>query len=139
MSKPKITIDDIETNIKPIPKRYLKWIKINAKKFSYLSLQTYVGCQDLIKALVRAHAALNQRNEVCIDDFALVSMVEPYLVNPFSPYEGRIVELWAEGNMSSRALCKAIGKSENYHTQVERVIEKARLRGILPPEAENEG
>lgn len=136
MNVPKITIDDIETNLNPIPKRYLKWIKIKANEFSYLSLRTFVGCQDLIKALARAHAALNQRKEVCIDDFAFVSMVKPYLIDPFNPYEGQIVELWAESNLNSREICRAIGKTENYHTQVERVIEKARLRGIVPPEKE---
>ena len=132
--EPRITINDIETDIQPIPKHYLKWIKIQAKKFSYLSLRTFVGCQDLIKALVRAHAALNQRTEVCTDDLALVSMVKPYLIDPFSPYDGRIVELWAQGGLSSRGICKAIGKSKNYHTQVERIVRKARLRGVLPPE-----
>ena len=138
MSRSKISIDDIETNIKPIPKCYLKWIRIKAKKFSYLSLRTYVGCQDIIKAIVRAHAALNQRSEVSIDDIAFVSMVQPYLIDPYSPYDGLIVELWAENNLSSRQICEAIGKSKNYHTHVERIIEKAKLRGILPPEKEVE-
>jgi len=134
--EPVITIDDIETNIQDIPPHFLKLIEIQAREFSYLSLQSYVGCQDLIKGLVRAHAALNKRKEVCTDDFALVSYVKEFLVNPFSPYEGQIVKLRAQG-LSYRSIEKAIGKS-NYLHQIYEVVKKAQLRGILPLETKND-
>lgn len=81
--KPTITISDIETDIQKIPRRYLKLIKIQAREFSYLSLRSFIGCQDIIKGIVRAHASINNRKEVCADDFALISMIKAYLVNPF--------------------------------------------------------
>jgi hypothetical protein len=130
-----ITVDDIETNIKPIPQYYLKWIKIQAREFSYLSLRSYVGCQDLIKGLVQAHAALNQRSEICTDDFALLSLVKPYLIDPFSPYEGQVVKLRASG-LSYREIQERIGKN-NYLRQIQRVVSKATIRGILAPEKTN--
>lgn len=130
--KPTITIDDIETDIQKIPRHYLKLIKSQAREFSYLSLRSFIGCQDLIKGVVRAHASLNNRQEVCTDDFALVSMIKGYLVNPFSPYEGKIVKYRAQG-LSYRDICKKIGKP-NYIHQVQAVVKKAQIRGILPLE-----
>jgi len=127
--KPTITIDYIETDIQKIPRHYLKLIKIQAREFSYLSLRSFIGCQDLIKGIVRAHASLNNRQEVCADDFALVSMIKGYVVNPFSPYEGKIVKYRAQG-LSYRDICKKIGKP-NYVHQVQTVVKKAQIRGIL--------
>jgi len=132
----RITLDDIETNIQAIPKHYLKLIEILAKEFSYLSLRSYVGCQDLIKGLVRAHAALNNRDEVCSDDFALVSLIKGYLIDPFNPHEGRIVKLIAEG-VSYREIERMIGK-KNYLRQIQRIVRKAQIRGILPLETKPE-
>lgn len=127
-----ITMDDIETNIQEIPSHYLKLIKIQAREFSHLSMRSFVGCQDIIKALVRAHAALNKRKGLCTDDFYIVSLIKPYLTNPFSPYEGQIVKLRAQG-FSYRDIQNAIGKP-NYLRQIQRVVKRAQIRGVLPLE-----
>jgi hypothetical protein len=132
--KDKITPNDIEANVKEIPHIYLRSIQHEAKEFSYLSLKGFIGCQDQIKGIVRAHASLNNRREVCEDDFALIPMIKRYLVNPFSPYEGRIVRYAAQG-LSCRAICQKIGKSASYVRQVHSVEEKARIRGIIPVES----
>jgi hypothetical protein len=129
----KITLDDIETNLKEILQKYLDLIQCQAREFSYLSLRGFIGCQDLIKGIVRAHASLNKRQEVCDDDFKFLSMMKGYLINPFSPYEGKIVTYAAEGQ-SYRSICKNIGKPASYVRQVYDVVQKARIRGILPPE-----
>jgi len=133
---PKITLEDIETEIKYIPPHFLKLIKLQAREISYLTLRSYIGCQDLIKGLVRAHASLNNRNRVCSDDFALVSLIKTYLIDPFNPHEGRIVKLRAEG-FSYREIEKMIGK-KNYLHQIQRIVRKAQLRGILPLQTKND-
>lgn len=129
---PKISIEDIETEIKDIPRHFLKLIKLETREISYLTLKSFIGCQDLIKGLVRAHASLNNRDEVCSDDFALLSLIKSYLIDPFNPHEGRIVKLRAQG-FSYREIEKMIQK-KNYLRQIQRVVRKAYIRGILPLE-----
>ena len=126
----KIRLNDIEPEIKEIPTAYYGEIQRQAREYSYLSLKGFIGCQDLIKGIVRAHAALNKRQEICDDDFKLLSMIKPCLTNPFSPYEGQIVKLRAQG-FSYNKIQEAIGK-KNYRRQIQRVVEKAQIRGILP-------
>ena len=130
-----ISIDDIETHTQ-IPKKYYGTIEHLARDFSYASLKSRIGCQDLIKATLAAHAALNKRREVCRDDLQFVEMIQRYLVDPFSPYEGRIVKYRAEG-LSFREIARKIGKP-NYLQQIQRVIKKAELRGILDSQSAND-
>lgn len=130
-----ITLDDIETDIQEIPSHYLKLIKIQARDFSYLSMRSFIGSQDIIKALVRAHAALNKRKQLCTDDFYVVSLIKPYLINPFLPYEGLVVKLRAQG-LSYRQIQKQIGSNIKIR-QIQRILKKARIRGILHLEDEN--
>jgi hypothetical protein len=129
----KITLDDIETNVESIPHKYLKLIQREARDFSYLSLKGFVGCQDIIKGLMRTHASLNKRRGTCDDDLDLLSMAKNYLANPFSPYDGKIVKYASQG-VSYRTICKNIGKPESYVKQVRSVVERARIRGIIPLE-----
>jgi hypothetical protein len=126
----KITVDDIEVDV-IIPLGYLRIIQHLAQEFSYDSLTSPVACQDLIKAVLRAHAALNKRSEVCSDDLVVVMLIQPFLRNPFSPFEGQIVRLRAKG-LSIEEICRSLHKG-NYAQQVQRVIKKAELRGILSP------
>jgi len=98
-------------------------------------MRSFVGCQDTIKAIVRAHAALNKRKQLCTDDFYIVTLIKPYLINPFSPYEGQIVKLRAQ-DLSYREIQKKIGK-KNYLGQIQRVVKRAQIRGILPLETKN--
>ncbi len=130
----KITLADIETKLR-IPSEYFPFIEHLSKEYSYDSLKSPISCKDLIIATLNAHAALNKRNEVCIDDFVLIKRIQPYLVNPFSPYEGKIVRLRAQG-LSMNEIGKAIHKG-NYIQQIQRVIKKAELSsniGILSKE-----
>jgi hypothetical protein len=125
-----ITVDDIATKVE-IGSEYLRVVQHLAKEFSYDSLTSPIASQDLIMATLRAHSALNKRNRVCVDDLVFVKRIQPYITNPYSPYDGKIVMLRAQG-LSIKEICKAIGKG-NYEQQVQRVIKKAELRGILPP------
>ena len=104
-----ITIDDIATEVE-IPSDFLWAVPHLARAFSYDSSTSPVACQDLIIATMRAHAALNKRSQVCIDDLVFIKRIQPYLTNPFSPYEGRIVRLSAKG-LSLEEICKKIGKT----------------------------
>jgi hypothetical protein len=124
----RITVDDIEKDV-DIPQKFFEPIKKIAKDYAYLSMRTFVGVQDLIKGTMKAHASLNKRKEVCTDDLQFVLMLKPYLVNPFNP-EGMIVKLRAQG-LSFDKICLKIGRTPNYRQQVERVLEKAKIRGIL--------
>jgi hypothetical protein len=92
----KIGIEDISKCVE-IPSKCISLIRHFAKDFSYASLSSPVSSQDLIKATLRAHASLNKRDKVCMDDLRFVLMLRPYLTNPFSPYEGKIVRLRAQG------------------------------------------
>ena len=124
----KIGIEDISKCVE-IPSKYFSLIRHFAKDFSYASLSSPVSSQDLIKATLRAHASLNTRDEVCMDDLRFVLMLRPYLTNPFSPYEGKIVRLRAQG-LSFGKIEKELGKV-NYIQQIQRVVKKAELRGVL--------
>jgi hypothetical protein len=124
----KIGIEDISKCVE-IPPKYIPLIRQLAKDFSYASLSSPVSSQDLIKATLRAHASLNRRNEVCMDDLRFVLMLRPYLTNPFSPYDGLIVKYRAQG-FSIREIARKIGKSK-YNRQIQRVLRKAELRGLL--------
>lgn len=130
----KITPDEIETNVEEIPHKYLELVQHEAREFSYLSLKGFIGCQDLIKGTVRAHASLNRRKEICDDDFNFVLLTKGYLTNPFSPHEGKIVKYASQG-LSYRDICKKIGKPASYVRQVQSVVGKARIRGIIPVES----
>jgi hypothetical protein len=123
-----IYVEDIENKVE-IPSKYLPIVKNLARDFSYASLCSPIGCQDLIKGTMRAHASLNRRSQACSDDLRFVVMTRKYWVNPFSPWERLIVKYRAQG-LSVRQIVRKIGK-RNYDTQVRRVIEKAELRGIL--------
>ena len=79
-----ITEDDIETEVE-IQRKYYDIIRYLSEDFSYLSLRTFIGCQDLIKGTLKAHASLNQRNYICRDDIEFLRMMKDYLINPFSP------------------------------------------------------
>jgi hypothetical protein len=129
-----IKVEDISKQVE-IPSRYIQVIRHLAKGFSIASLTSPVSSQDLIKATLRAHASLNERKEVCMDDLRFILMIQPYLVNPFSPHQGQIVEYRLQG-FSIREIGRKIGKS-NYNQQIQRVINKAKLRGIIdfqPPQ-----
>ena len=124
----RITVDDIVRDAQ-IPEKYFSLVKHIAEEFSYMSMRSFVGSQDLIKATLRAHASLNKRGKVCADDFQFVLMLKKYLVDRFSPYEGLIVKYRAQGLSIGEISCK-IGKS-NYSGQIQRVIKKAEMRGLL--------
>jgi hypothetical protein len=125
-----IRIDDISTRVE-IGSDYLSIVPHIAQQFSFDSLTSPVACQDLINAAMCSHASLNKRHDLCIDDLVFVKRIQPFLVNLFSPYEGKIVRFRAKG-LGIEQICKAIHKG-NYGQQVQRVIKKAELRGILSP------
>jgi hypothetical protein len=123
-----ITEDDISKHVE-MPLEYMGIVRHLSREFSYASLNSPISCQDLIKGTLKAHASLNGRPQVCADDLRFVMLIKPYLRNPYSPCEGEIVKLRAEG-LSIREIGRKIGKS-NYNRQIQRVIQKAQLRGIL--------
>ena len=131
----RITIDDICTEV-TIPKKYFEKIRVLSRRFSYPTLKTQIGCQDLVTATLCAHAALNNRDEIHDDDFTFLKMIEPYLTDPFSPNEGKIVEYYDHG-LSYRQICRKLGKTEHYLGQVQRVIDRAALRGVIVKRVKN--
>jgi len=133
----KITIDDICLEVS-ITKKYLERIRAFSRRFSYPTLKTQIGCQDLVTATLCAHAALNNRDEICDDDFTFLRMVEPYLTDPFSSNEGKIVEYYDRG-LSYRRICRKLGKTGNYLGQVQRVVDRAALRGVIVKRVKDRG
>jgi hypothetical protein len=132
----KITVDDIATSVE-ISSKFLSLIKHIAREFSYTSLISPTGMQDTIKGTIRAHASLNKRSQVCSDDLKFLFAIQPYLTNPFSPYEGLVVKYRAQG-LSYREIERKIGK-RNYVKQISLVVKKAELRGILESESPQKG
>jgi hypothetical protein len=128
----KITVEDIAKDVE-IPSKYLTYIKYIAQDYAFMSLVSPTGMQDILKAILRAHAALNKRSQVFGDDLQFVLMIQPYLTNPFSPYEGLIVKYRAQG-LSYREIEQKLNK-RNYIRQIERVVKKAELRGLLYSES----
>ncbi len=109
---------------------YKKTIIDYAERFSVLSLKSKSGQFDLICALLKTHANLNNRNYLCEDDFNLLKKIEPYLVDPLAPNESKIVRFYKEGHGIVDIL-KLLGKPASYRDYVERVLRKAKERGII--------
>jgi hypothetical protein len=126
--------EDISSSVEIQPP-YPKLVQKLAKDISYDMLNSPIGCSDLIRATMMANATLNKRTTLCADDLNLIHKIRPYLINPFSPYDGRIVRLRSMG-LSIDEISKEIGKG-NYRRQIERVIEKAKLRGVLSPNSQS--
>lgn len=110
---------------------YKKLIIDYAKRFSVYSLKSINGQYDLIRALLKTHANMNDRDYLCEDDFNLLKLIEPYLIDPIAPNESRIVEFYKQGR-SIKDICLLLGKQEeSYKPYVIRVLKKARERGII--------
>jgi hypothetical protein len=125
--------EDIEKDVS-LPKHYLPIIRHLAQEFAYASLNSTIGCQDLIKATLLAHASINKRKIVCPDDFQFVTSIRSYLSDPFNPLQEFILRYYTQG-LSIPRICEALGKNPQYGTQVRRVVEKAQLRGVINSES----
>jgi len=118
-----ITFVEIDKNYKEVLIDY-------AKRFSVLSVKGFNSCHDVVLAIVRSHAALNNRNYICDDDIEMLRITENFLNNPFAPNESKIIEFYKQGR-SYREICMLLGKDEGYKSYVSRVVKKAKERGII--------
>ena len=81
--------------------------------------------------MITSHLALNERDEIVSDDLKPLRMLEPYLINPFTPNQHRIIQLARQGK-SQKDICLILGRDpEEYRPYVSRVIRKAMERGVL--------
>ena len=112
-------------------KRYEEVFKGLAIDFSALSLRSFLGSFDVVKALAQAHASLNQRTKIIQDDLDAIKLARDYLINPMSPNENRIIRLFRQGK-NYTDICLILGKEpKSYKPFVSRVVRRAKERGTI--------
>lgn len=86
---------------------------------------------DEVDALVKAHAALNHRDEVNRDDVWLLRTTEQYVSNPSRGNAAKIRALHQQGR-SIKDICLLLGKNPaSYRTTVSRILSRARKMGVF--------
>ena len=128
--KPEIKVEEIKPRTIKNLKKYDNVIKEYAMDYSALSLRAYNSCKDMIVAMVKSHAILNERNYITLDDLYLVRMVRDYLKDPFAPNDPIIIECLRQGR-TYRDICLLLNKKLSYKAYVSKVARKAKERGLI--------
>jgi len=111
--------------------KYGEKITKYSKKFSFLSYRSILGTHDIVEALLKSHACLNERHFLHDDDFKFLDMIVPYLIDLTATNQHIIVRM-ANNGLSQKEICENLGKdSTTYQSYVSKVIKTAKLRGIL--------
>jgi hypothetical protein len=101
------------------------------ERWSALSGSPVNRMTDQVDALVKAHAALNDRNEICRDDIWLLRVTESYVPNPLRSNAVKIRELYQQGR-SVRDICLILDKDpDSYKTTVSKVLSEAKMKGVF--------
>lgn len=101
-----------------------------ADDYSALAVRSPSECQDIITAIVRENARLNERNYVCDDDIMLVRMLRPYNKDPMMPDKPRVVEFLRQ-ERSFSDIIKLLGKSRSYYPTLSRIKKEAKEKGAI--------
>ena len=133
-------IQDYDANIDL--SKHSKRINELSKEWAILAYRSRMGIFDVIEVLLKAHAVLNDRIEICEDDFEFLKMVEPLIIDKTAPHQHEILKMYLKGS-SHREICAGLQKEEeSYKSYVSKVIHTAIERGIIckmkPFEAEIE-
>ena len=87
-----------------IPEKFEKDIRLYASEYSWRSVKGYPRTQATVRAILRANAFLNDRTEVCKNDFWIVEQAKQFLINPLQPNKPRIIQLLTKQSKHSRYL-----------------------------------
>jgi hypothetical protein len=102
-----------------------------AKDYAILSIRNTTECQDIIEAIVKTNARINDRNYVCDDDLRLIRMLRQYNIDPNVPDEPRVIGFLKEGR-SSKDICHLLGKPlKTYKSTISYYRKKGLERGTL--------
>jgi hypothetical protein len=101
------------------------------QRISVLGGKSFFGTDDQIKSLCSAHAGLNGREKIGVDELFFINTLIPYFDNPFAPNEHKIIEFARQGR-SQKDICLLLDKSpEKYQPYVSKVVKKAKMRGLI--------
>jgi hypothetical protein len=110
---------------------YNRVINEYGERWSALAGSPINRITDQVKALARAHAALNGRDEICRDDIWLLRVTESYVSNPFRSSAAKIRELHQQGR-SVKDICLLLDKDpDSYKTTVSKVLSEAKMKGVF--------
>jgi hypothetical protein len=102
-----------------------------SKKWAILSYRSRMGTFDMIEMLLKSHAVLNDRKELCEDDFKFLECVEPYLIDGTAKQQHKILMMYQKG-VDVKDICIGLCRDPNtYKAYVYRVIDLAVMRGII--------
>lgn len=117
-------------NIENIQK-YREKIRFFSKEYSMMQIKSISGSRDQIQALMKSHCILNNRNYICDDDIQLIENVKPYLENPLSPYNYKIIQLHEQGAKTSQIAAELGKNPKSYKKHIYQVLNKAFMRGLI--------
>jgi len=101
-----------------------------ARDYAILGVRSTPECLDIVKAIVRENARINDRNYISEDDIMLVRMLRRYNIDPFVPDEPRVVGFLKEGR-NYPDICHLLGKKPNYYSTITYYKKRAMQRGVL--------
>lgn len=110
--------------------KYKGIVKEYAMDYSALALRSYNGCRDIIIAMLKSHAILNDRNRLVLDDISFVRMMRDYLIDPFAPNDHRIIECLRQGR-SYKDICLLLNRKPSYKAYISKVARRAKERGVI--------
>jgi len=101
-----------------------------AKDYGILGVRSTAECIDIVKAIVRENARINDRNYICEDDIMLIRMLRKYNVDPFVPDEPRVIECLKEGR-NYPDICHLLRKKSSYYSTISLYKKRAMQKGVL--------
>lgn len=110
--------------------KHITTITTFAKRWVGFSLRSFLGIGDQIKSLLCSHAVLNNRNEICQDDFDFLNLIEPYLINPTKSNAHRIIT-WTRLGYKPEDIRLMLNADKGYLRYIYKVIANAKLKGLL--------
>lgn len=114
-----------------IPKRFEKRIRLDASEFSWRSVKGYPRTKSIVNSIIRANSMVNNRAEICKDDFWIIDKTKDYLINPLQANKPRIVQM-LRNKQSISDICRALNMDyETYNPYVYKVLREAKEKGLL--------
>lgn len=128
--KPKVLITEHNTRAIQNYKEYEKELLAYAKDYAILSVRSTPECMDIVKAIVRENARINDRNWIDEDDIMLVRILRKYLIDPDVPNEHMVVGFLKEGR-NYKDICHLLGKPSSYYSTITYYKKQALQKGAL--------
>ncbi len=113
-------------------KEYRKELEDMALDYSCLAVRSQAEMLDVVSAIVREHARINNRSYICDEDIRLLRILRDYHIDPNTPDEHRVVSC-LDNCYSFKEICHLLRKPTSYKSTISYYRKKALERGVLDP------